>query len=146
MSKTGAESDHSAGEEQCGAWSHFVRETPDSCGVTDEVEVHFHPQTPSRPRGFPSRSAHRRHRRAPHLPQTPSQTSWVFFTQCPQTSQKSSTPSMSSNHVGYGSLLPEGCELWASNWFRVTHSGPHKLSQPWRHTAPCPTRTGRSSS
>src|ERR1700730_3137241 len=60
MSKTGAESDHSAGEEQCGAWSHFVRETPDSCGVTDEVEVHFHPQTPSRPRGFPSRSAHRR--------------------------------------------------------------------------------------
>src|ERR1700730_3326736 len=76
MSKTGAESDHSAVEELCGAWSHFVRETPDSCGVTDEVEVHFHPQTPSSPRGFPSRSAHRRHRRTPHLPCL--RTTWVM--------------------------------------------------------------------
>ena len=24
---------------------------------------------------------------------------------------------------------PQGCELWACNWFRVTHSGPHKLSE-----------------
>jgi hypothetical protein len=69
---------------------------------------------------------HRRGRGA--LPSTDAkQPSWVSFTQCPQTSQKNSTPSMSSNHVGYGSLLPEGCELWASNWFRVTHSGPHNL-------------------
>jgi hypothetical protein len=70
---------------------------------------------------------HRRGRGA--LPSTDAkQISWVSFTQCPQTSQKSSTPSMSSDHVGYGSLLPEGCELWASNWFRVTHSGPHNLA------------------